>query len=77
VYVVEHRLWLKVGFALFDFDHGPSGLNLWERFSQRCPDKASVTDFTKLWQSFSRPYAGHRITVGWLLREARRPSLGA
>lgn len=76
-YAVEHRQWLKVGFALYDFDQGQRGLNLWRRFSQRCPGKAEATDFAKLWQALSRPYTGHRITIGWLLREARQPSPGA
>lgn len=71
-YAIEHRLWLKVGFALFDYDCGQHGLGLWQRFSHRCSGKAAVTDFTKLWRDFSRPYSGHRITLSWLLREARR-----
>jgi hypothetical protein len=76
-YAVEHHRWLKVGFALFDFDQGQRGLELWQHFSQRCPEKAAATDFAKLWQGFRRHYAGHRITVGWLLREARSaPSIG-
>lgn len=76
-YADKQRLWIKVGFALFDFDPGLSGLSLWQRFSQRCPAKASATDFSKVWKGFSRPRVGRRITINWLLREARNPSLGA
>jgi Primase C terminal 2 (PriCT-2) len=76
-YAVEQRLWIKVGFALFDFDQGPSGMALWKRFSQRCPEKAGQTDFPKIWASFGRPYSGRRISIAWLLREAKQPSVGA
>lgn len=76
-YADQQRLWIKVGFALFDFDPGLSGMGLWQRFSQRCPAKASATDFSKVWKGFGRPRAGRRITINWLLREARKPSLGA
>lgn len=76
-YADQQRLWIKVGFALFDFDPGPSGMSLWQRFSQRCPAKASATDFSKVWAGFGRPRAGRCITINWLLREARKPSLGA
>lgn len=75
-YAVERHLWIKVGFALHDFDSGALGLSLWQRFSQRCPEKAAATDFAKLWQGFGRPYTGHRITTGWLVREARQPTIG-
>jgi hypothetical protein len=77
VYADQQRLWIKVGFALFDFDPGLSGMGLWQRFSQRCPAKASATDFSKVWKGFGRPRADRRITINWLLREARKPSLGA
>lgn len=76
-YAIEQRLWIRVGFALFDFDQGPSGIGLWTRFSQRCPEKANATDFSKLWERFGRPRTGHRITINWLLREARKPTFGA
>lgn len=77
VYADQQRLWIKVGFALFDFDPGLSGMALWQRFSQRCPSKASATDFTKVWKGFGRRRVGPRITINWLLREARKPSFGA
>lgn len=76
-YAEHQRLWIKVGFSLFDFDPSPSGLDLWQRFSQRCPEKAATTDFPKIWKGFGGPYTGRRITISWLLREARQPSLGA
>lgn len=75
-YAVERGLWIKVGFALHDFESSPLGLRLWAQFSQRCPQKAALTDFTSLWQGFSRPYAGQRITVRWLQFEALRVSFG-
>ena len=74
-YAEQQRLWIKVGFALFDFDPSSSGMGLWQRFSQRCPTKAAKSDFPKLWRSFGAPYAGRRITISWLLREALKPSL--
>lgn len=76
-YAEEQRLWIKVGFALYDFDPGNVGLDLWKRFSHRCPTKANATDFAKLWQGFGRAYTGHRITIEWLVREAQRPCLKA
>lgn len=76
-YAVEHGLWLRVGFALFDFDPGRGGLVLWQRFSQGCPEKASETDFEKVWAGFGRPFTGRRITIRWLLSEARQPKFGA
>lgn len=77
VYADQHRLWIQVGFALFDFDSGPSGLALWQSFSWRRPNKAKETDFPRIWASIGRPYSGRRLTVSWLLREARQPSFGA
>lgn len=74
-YSDERGLWIKVGFALYDFDPGPTGQSLWRRFSLRCPKKAVGTDFSALWAGFGRPYTGNRITIGWLLREARKPTL--
>lgn len=76
-YADKRLLWIKVGFALFDFDPGLSGMGLWQRFSQRCPAKANATDFSKVWAGFGRPRVGRCITINWLLREARKPSLGA
>jgi len=76
-YAEQQRLWIKVGFSLFDFDPTPSGLDLWRRFSQRCPMKEGETNFPKVWRGFGRSYKGRRITISWLLRESRKPSLGA
>ena len=75
-YAVSQQLWIKVGFALFDFDQGPEGLALWQRFSEQCAEKAQVTNFAKLWTTFARPYSGRRITINWLLQHARKPSCG-
>lgn len=72
-YAEQQRLWIKVGFALYDFDPRNVGLDLWRRFSERCSDTAKITEFATLWQGFGRPYNGHRITIDWLLHEARRP----
>lgn len=71
-YADERHLWIKVGFALHDFDPGRIGLNLWQTFSQRCAGKAQATDFQKLWQSFVRPDIKRRLTIDWLLCEARQ-----
>ena len=51
-YATEYDPWLRVGFALHSFDDGEIGLALWERFSNRCPDKAEGTDFAGLWAGF-------------------------
>lgn len=69
-YAEDYPLWLRTGFALHDFDAGPAGLDLWTRFSFRCPVKASSTDFEARWATFGRQ--AHRpITVRWLLAQAR------
>lgn len=69
-YAEDYPLWLRTGFALHDFDAGPAGLDLWTRFSFRCPVKASSTDFEARWATFGRQ--AHRpITVRWLFAQAR------
>jgi hypothetical protein len=70
-YSQDHDLWLRVGFALHDFDPGPRGLELWKAFSMRCPEKAAETNFERRWQTFGRP-ASRRITIRWLYAEALR-----
>ncbi|MGV3554234.1 MAG: PriCT-2 domain-containing protein [Croceibacterium sp.] len=67
----EYELWLRVGFALHDFDQGPAGLALWTGFSHKCAAKAAVTDFDRRWYSFGRADGGKRITIRWLLAQAR------
>ena len=66
----NHDDWLRVGFALHDFDHGIVGLELWRKFSKRCPEKAGETDFSARWASFSNGYSGKKITLGSLRRHA-------
>jgi hypothetical protein len=65
-YVTEYDPWLRVGFALHSFDDGDIGLALWERFSNRSPEKAEGTDFARLWAGFRRDYEGKKISLGWL-----------
>jgi hypothetical protein len=64
-------LWLRVGFALHEFDGGPIGLALWRQFSMRCPVKAAQTDFDRRWAGFDREFAGRRLGLGWLWLEAQ------
>lgn len=70
-YASEYDLWLRAGFALHSFDDGDVGLALWERFSNRSPEKAEGTDFAGLWAGFSRKYKGSRISLGWLWANAQ------
>lgn len=70
-YATEHHFWIRVGFALHDFDAGSVGLDIWRDFSRRCPTKADATDFDRIWLSFWRPYCGRKITVGWIGAHAR------
>ena len=70
-FVLEYDLWIKVGFALHDFDSGNVGLNLWISFSHRCPDKAASTNFERRWSSFGRPDERNKITLRWLFASAR------
>lgn len=70
-YATEYDSWLRVGFALHSFDEGDIGLALWERFSNRSPEKAEGTDFARLWAGFSRLYEGKKISLGWLRATAQ------
>ncbi len=70
-YAGDFGLWLRVGFALHEFDGGPSGLALWRQFSERCPEKARQTDFDRRWVGFDREFAGRRLSLGWLWIEAQ------
>jgi hypothetical protein len=70
-YANDHDLWVRVGFALHSFDCGTGGLDLWKAFSGRCPAKAALTNFEQRWASFGRA-SGRRISIRWLLNEARR-----
>ena len=70
-YPDDYDLWRNVGFALHDFDPGKVGLALWRKFSERRRDKAELTDFEAVWATFKRPYDGRKLTLGWLLGEAR------
>jgi hypothetical protein len=69
-YASEYNDWLHVGFALRSFDDGEVGLALWKKFSERCPSKASETDFKAHWSSFDQEYTGRKITIGTLWRAA-------
>lgn len=69
----DHFTWIRVGFALHDFDSSSRGLQLWQEFSAQCPAKAERTDFPKLWLSMDRPeYKGRKITIAWLFDKARQ-----
>ena len=70
-YATDYGLWLRTGFALHDFDEGKFGLLLWERFSDRCREKANRTDFEAYWSSFGRDYPGKKIGLSWLWRHAQ------
>ena len=70
-WVVDFDDWLRVGFALHDFDPGKVGLALWRRFSMRCPQKAAQTDFDDRWESFTRGYDGPSVTLGTLIQAAK------
>lgn len=70
-YAEEHDLWIRVGFALHDFDPGPAGLQLWKEFSRRCPEEAAVTNFEQRWASFGRQSGRPMLTTRWLFAQAR------
>ena len=63
--------WLRTGFALHYFDKGDIGFALWKRFSKRCAEKASLTNFGQRWAGFNRDYEGEKISVGWLWAQAQ------
>lgn len=68
----DYTEWLKVGFALHDFDEGEVGLALWKKFSDRCPDKAANTDFAALWGSFDTHRPDGKVTLGSLWNAAKQ-----
>lgn len=68
---IDYGPWLRVGFALHDFDGGEVGLALWKRFSSACPEKAAAADFDGCWAWFDRPYSGRKITLGSLWAQAQ------
>lgn len=71
-FAVEHSKWLSVGLALHHFCPGPDGLALWMRFSERCPDKAAVTDFESHWARFGRQRDAKPVTIGSILYHAKK-----
>lgn len=67
----EHDDWLKVGFALHDFDNGAVGLALWKKFSQRCPAKVDEVKCEARWASFDNGYSGKKRKLGSLVHHAK------
>lgn len=72
IYADTYDLWIRVGLALHAFDPSVRGLLLWRQFSERCREKAALTDFEYRWATFGRRNAGRQITVRWLFAEARK-----
>jgi hypothetical protein len=70
-YASEFDLWLRVGFAVHDFDAGEIGLALWVRFSQHCSEKARLMNFAAQWACFNGEYQGRKISLGWLRAHAQ------
>lgn len=70
-YADMYDLWIRVGLALHAFDPSIRGLLLWRQFSERCREKAALTDFEYRWRTFGRRNTGRQITVRWLFAEAR------
>jgi len=62
-YAIDEKKWFVIGCALRSFDSGDMGLKLFERFSNRCPAKATETNFKEKWAYLGRPYRGRPITV--------------
>lgn len=71
-FAVEYSRWLRVGLALHHFCPGADGLKLWMRFSERCPDKAAVTNFESHWARFSLRRNASPVTIGSILYHARK-----
>lgn len=70
-YADTYDLWIRVGLALHAFDPSIRGLLLWRQFSDRCRQKAALTDFEYRWATFGRRSTGRQITIRWLLGQAR------
>jgi hypothetical protein len=72
-FAVDYRKWFGVACAVHDFDSGPIGLALFEKFSSRCPEKAQETDFPEVWASLAG-YSGKKVTIRslffWAKQEA-------
>jgi hypothetical protein len=70
-FATEYDRWLRVGFALHDFDQGDVGLALWKLFSNKSPKQAARTDFDAIWAGFGRDYPGKKVSLGSLWADAR------
>ena len=60
---VGYYSWLFVGMALKNADSGPRGLQLFDTFSKRCPEKYNATSVEKNWNNFSKSGG---LTIGSL-----------
>jgi hypothetical protein len=66
-YVSDYDLWLKVGIALHEL--GPAGLDLWIKWSRKCPEKFDEEVCRQKWNTFRH---GSGVNLGWLYRQAKR-----
>jgi putative DNA primase/helicase len=67
-------VWLKVGFALYDFAAADSrwqGRGKWDEWSKTCPEKFDPAGQDKAWESFGRDYDGERVTVATIYHLAK------
>jgi P4 family phage/plasmid primase-like protien len=55
--------WIKVGMALHQWN-GLSGLNVWDQWSQKCPDKYNRSAIESKWRSFDTGNGNGTVTLG-------------
>jgi hypothetical protein len=67
----DRTIWCDVGMALHSLDWGEVGWRIWVDWSKTCPEKFNEADQQKTWESFDRPYAGQRISIGTIFHLAK------
>jgi hypothetical protein len=66
---INRDIWLRVGMALHSAGW-PNAFEVWDEWSQTCPEKYNEADQQKTWDSFGRRRGGASITLGTLFHIA-------
>jgi putative DNA primase/helicase len=66
----DRDVWLRVGMALH-WSGWKTAREIWNAWSQTCPDKFDSADQPKVWNSFGQPRNGDPVTLATLFHLAR------